>query len=84
MSDTSVPSELLSAMAEAIMGNLAGIATLLATHVDDGTVHAAAVRSVRNAATPPGPAYCARPATLAAERSYRTGRTLESLPITRR
>ncbi|MHA6618929.1 hypothetical protein [Pseudonocardia sp. DLS-67] len=39
MSATGAPSALLSAMADAMMDSPAGIARLLAVHVDDGTGH---------------------------------------------
>jgi hypothetical protein len=84
MTETGAPSELLSAMADAMMGNPAGIATLLATHVDDGTGHCRGCPLGGQRGYASGTCILRAAATLAAERSYRTGHTPESRRITRR
>jgi hypothetical protein len=75
MSATGAPSELLSAMADAIMGNPAGIATLLATHVDDGTGHCRGCPVGAQRGYAFGTCILRAAATLAAERCDRAGRT---------
>ncbi|MGH8964337.1 MAG: hypothetical protein ACRDXB_03260, partial [Actinomycetes bacterium] len=72
---TGVPSELLSAMADAIMGNPTGVATLLATHVDDGTGHCRGCPLGAQRGYASGPCILRAAATLAAHRCDRAGRT---------